>query len=345
MLNSLVWTLRLLPAEILLKSNIQLLTPTSRCVGSCQQKLRDRLNRSDSKASIHRYNIGNDAFSDDDEGSPIMTRRFLQQKQISIPNKRIAVTPPRLNRINPVVPNSAPVLRYRSVLRNKSANLQDSIKTPDNSTGSTIGPTPYPAGHAQLMLQNQQNVNSPRNFNVYQKMREKASKADSPLAEYFQDADISQKLSFESDSEDSISPKNHENSRNLSKNAICQAIVHPNNHLDSSMNRVSSRTRRNSRNTSRSPLPSPLSNPQNSHPQNSLSIPQNSPIDEKVEKNSIGSTKKLQLFGNTEKKLRQRRPNTPQSPDPNTPEKIQRFQSRLRRFRPNGTPNESLNGI
>merc|ERR1719483_338463 len=159
-----------------------------------------------------------------------------------------------------------------------------------------------------------------------------------------------------------------------------KAIVHPNNHLEPnnqnthnqslSSNNLSSnnnRTRRTSRNSSRSPLPSPLSNPQNSLPNNKENLVNCSKMRLKDAKWSTQqllpspSAKKLQLFGhvptpscppnslkimNSENKKhlkqQQRRPITPQSPEPNTPDKIQRFQSRLRRFRPNGSPNESL---
>ena len=392
-LNSLVWSLRLLPSDLLLKSNIQLLTPTSRCVGSCQQKLKHRLSRSDSRNEITRERlIANDAFSDDD-GSPVLARKYLQQKQRSIPvhNLKGAVTPPRVRqRNNPVIPSSAPVLRYRNI--NKSVlgsfnrqkshqeNSHQRIKTPDQTNGS-IGPTPYPAGHAQLLLQN--GFSSPTN--IYQSIREKATNNDSPLAEFFQDADVSQKLSFDStDEEDSISPKYpmkeipmHGNIFNNITNQV-KAIVHPNNHLEpnnhnnqlgnqqgnhqqslSSNNLSSNRTRRTSRNSSRSPLPSPLSNPQNSLPNNSQLLGFNKE-NAKMKQQPSPSAKKLQLFGhvptpscppnslnvNSDKKhvkqMRQRRPITPQSPEPNTPDKIQRFQSRLRKFRPNGSPNESL---
>jgi len=394
-LTSLVWSLRLLPSDLLLKSNIQLLTPTSKCVGSCvltsQQKqaaLKNRLSRSDSRNEITRENrlIANDAFSDDD-GSPVLTRKYLQkQRSIPIQNLRGAVTPPRVRqRNNPVIPSSAPVLRYKNINRQQShqETSHQRIKTPDQTNGS-IGPTPYPAGHAQLLLQN--GFASPTS--IYQNIREKATNNESPLAEFFQDADVSQKLSFDSTDEsdddalEKISPKYHGYQNSNQNSNQVKAIVHPNNHLEpnthnthqqslSSNNLSSNRTRRTSRNSSRSPLPSPLSNPQNSLPNNNSQITQilgfnkeNSKIignNQQNKQQPSPSVKKLQLFGhvptpscppnslnivNSDKKLvkqmRQRRPITPQSPEPNTPDKIQRFQSRLRRFRPNGSPNESL---
>ena len=40
--------LRFLPADLLVENNIQLLTPTSKCIGTCQKKLMRRLGRSGS---------------------------------------------------------------------------------------------------------------------------------------------------------------------------------------------------------------------------------------------------------------------------------------------------------
>merc|ERR1712139_746938 len=157
------------------------------------------------------------------------------------------------------------------------------------------------------------------------KILEKVNKNDSPLNDYFKNAeDSNQRLSFDTSSEEDLETTN--TSQNNMRNLV--ANVPPNNHLSPAMRHNYSR--QSSRNSSRSPIPSPLSKPGNSQPR-TLRLSGASP----------GVVARPNAASSEVQGLRHR-PHTPQSPDSNTPEKIQRFQSRLRRFRPAGA-NTSLN--
>lgn len=303
--------LKIVPAEILVKNNIQLLTPTSKCIGTCQKKLMKRLGRSTSafrlSAMQEQSSAGSYAqasygpvFSDDEHDiSPLANG----SGNVASPRQwnRAQMTPPQLRKQS-AVPSSAPVLRHRS--------RRSEMQTPESNGAVGVGPNPYIPG---------QTVRAGMDMEMLQKMGGNGTSADSPIAEYIRQntEESHQKLVFDSSSDDERPLP----SQQLRRQTLLTANVKPNNHLAVSpiqIRRHNSGPHSRSRNSSsRSPQPSPLSkHSQPACPPNSAANPER-------------PSKQLQLNN-----PRRYRPLTPQTPELKTPQKIRGFQSRLRRFRP-----------